>query len=356
MMVLIVSVAVQHELDKADKPLEAPVIGAEYAPNLVHSLEQMGLSVKPAVKDAEAAVKNRDADVVLRIGEGYGESLRKGEPAQVELVYDSSQRDADSAVKRMEKMLQRYGQQVTAMREVARGLSPAVSVPLAVSERDQSTPESRSTLMFGILPYFFILAAFIGGMYLAIDTTAGERERQSLEPLFANPVPRWQFLAGKLSATSAFAFLSLVLSIGAFAIAGKFLPMDELDMALNLGPKFAGVVLLAMIPLVVILATLQTVVSAFAKSYREAQTYLSLLMMVPVIPTMVLSLMPVKPALWMYSVPLLSQQLTMMQMLRGEGVTAAALGLCLASSAAFAAVVCFITAMVYRSERLAISG
>jgi sodium transport system permease protein len=355
-MMTIISVMVNKQIAKADEPLDVPVVGAQYAPNLVHALESMGASIKPPVADPEATVKARDADVILRVGKKYGESLRKGEPAQVELVYDSSQQDASGSVKRLKTMLQQYAQEQGAMRQVARGLSPTVSMPLVISERDQSTAQSRSVLVFGMLPYFFIFAAFIGGMYLAIDTTAGERERQSLEPLFANPVPRWQLLAGKLGATSAFAFTSLVLTIIAFAVAGRMLPMDKMEMALNLGPSFAFVVLLAMIPLVVLLSALQTLVAAFAKSYREAQTYLSVLMMVPIVPTLILSISPVKPQLWMYAIPLVGQQVTMMQLLRGETVTAAAVGLCIAVSAAVALVVCAGTAWVYRSERLAISG
>jgi sodium transport system permease protein len=355
-MMTIISVMVNKQIAKADEPLDVPVVGAQYAPNLVHALESMGASIKPPVADPEATVKARDADVILRIGKKYGESLRKGEPAQVELVYDSSQQDANGSVKRLKTMLQQYAQEQGAMRQVARGLSPTVSMPLVISERDQSTAQSRSVLVFGMLPYFFIFAAFIGGMYLAIDTTAGERERQSLEPLFANPVPRWQLLAGKLGATSAFAFTSLVLTIIAFAVAGRMLPMDKMEMALNLGPSFAFVVLLAMIPLVVLLSALQTLVAAFAKSYREAQTYLSVLMMVPIVPTLILSISPVKPQLWMYAIPLVGQQVTMMQLLRGETVTAAAVGLCIAVSAAVALLVCAGTAWVYRSERLAISG
>jgi sodium transport system permease protein len=355
-LALVITVAVNKELDKAKQPLKVPVVGAEYAPNLVQGLEQLGLIAQPAVNDPEAAVKNRDADVVLRIDARYGESLRKGVPAQVELVYDSSQREADGSVHRLKEMLRRYITQQGAMRQVARGLSPVVSTPIVMSERDQSTPESRSTLVFGMLPYFFIFAAYIGGMYLAIDTTAGERERQSLEPLFANPVPRWQFQAGKLSATSAFAFTSLVLSIIAFGLVGHLVPMEQMDMALDLGPRFAAVVLLTMVPLVVLLSSLQTLVAAFAKSYREAQTYLSVLMMVPAIPTMLLSIMPVKPQLWMYGVPLLGQQVTMMQMLRGEGVGGSAIGLCVLASFVVAGLVCVGTERIYRSERLAISA
>jgi len=193
-------------------------------------------------------------------------------------------------------------------------------------------------------------------MALAIDTTAGERERQSLEPLFANPVPRSRILLGKLGATSAFAFTTLVLSIIAFSIAGLFLPTAKLGFALELGPRFAAPVLFAMLPLVALIALLQTLAAAFAKSFREAQTYLSLLMLVPAVPTLLMSIFPVKTQTWMYAVPLVGQQVTITRLLRGDFVGMSDIALCFAGTAVAAVLVYFITARIYTSERLAISG
>jgi sodium transport system permease protein len=200
------------------------------------------------------------------------------------------------------------------------------------------------------------LTVFLGGMYLAIDLTAGERERQSLEPLFANPVPRWKILAGKLLAICTFSTVSLLLSIAAFSTAGFFIPTDKLGIALDLGPRFAGYVLLLMLPLVVLLAALQSLVAAFAKSYREAQTYLSILMIIPVLPSAMLAVLPIKAQTWMYAVPLLGQNLGIVQVLRGDAMTMAQIGLCLAGGFGAAAVAVLVTAYLYRSERLAISG
>jgi sodium transport system permease protein len=200
-----------------------------------------------------------------------------------------------------------------------------------------------------------VLTVFIGGMYMAIDTTAGERERQSLEPLFANPATRTQILIGKLGATFTFSLLSLSLSMAAFSVAGRFLPTEELGMVFEIGPRFVFGVLLVMLPIVALLGTLQTLVSAFAKSFREAQTYLSLLMIVPMIPSILLAIIPVKGKLWMYAVPLLGQQLTIMRLIRGESLDATQLALCVATTFVAAMLVAMITARIYKSERLAIS-
>jgi sodium transport system permease protein len=261
-----------------------PVIGAEYAPNLLDALKSRRRGAGPAVP-IRSAVRKQDADVVLRIARLRQAAWRKGEPVQVELFYDSSQRDANTSVERVSTLVESYARQQGAMRLVARGLSPEHGVAAAGRRRDQATPQSRAVLMFAMLPYFFVITVFMGGMYLAIDLTAGERERQSLEPLFANPVARWKILCGKLAAICTFSTASLLITLLAFAVVGRFIPTEKIGMELDLGCALRGsYVLLLMLPLVLLLAALQSMVAAFAKSYREAQTYLSLLMLVPLIP------------------------------------------------------------------------
>ena len=353
---MIFSFTLQRQLAEAEKPLPVPVVGAQYAPNLLHALEAQGLVVKPAPKDAAAAVRTHAAKVVLVIPPGFAAAWRKGQPAGVELYYDSARQDSGTPVHRLKKMLQTYAATLAAQRLLVRGISPVLMRPVVAEDRDLATPQSRSALMFSILPYFFVLTVFLGGMYLAIDTTAGERERQSLEPLLANPVGRGTLLAGKLAATVSFALVSLLLATVAFGVVGRFLPVDKLDIVLDLGPRFAAFVLLLMLPLAVLLATLQTLVSAFAKSYREAQTYLSILMLLPVIPSLLLAVLPVQAKPWMYAVPLLGQQLGIMDLVRGEAIGALPLAAVLAGTSLAAVLAFALTRWLYASERLAVSG
>ena len=356
LFLMLISYTVNRALDKAEQPLKVPVIGAEYAPNLIDALKAGGIVPQAPLANPEQAVRNQDADVVVRLSADYPKAWRKGEPVQVEVLFDSSRSDTDASVNRVSKLIENYARQQGALRLVARGLSPGTAWPVAVARRDQATAQSRAVLMFNMLPYLFVLTIFIGGMYLAIDLTAGERERQSLEPLFANPVPRWKVLLGKLAAIAAFSTASLLISLVAFGVIGRFIPTEKLGMEVNLGWEFASHVLLLQLPLVALLAALQSMVAAFAKSYREAQTYLSLLMMVPILPSVMLMVMPIKPQNWMYAVPLLGQHLGILDLLRGNGMAADHLALCLAGSAAAAIVAVLITMQLYRSERLAISA
>jgi sodium transport system permease protein len=174
--------------------------------------------------------------------------------------------------------------------------------------------------------------------------------------LFANPVARGRILAGKLGAIATFSLASLVLCAIAFVIAGQFLPTAKLGMAFDLGPGFIADAILLELPLVALFAVLETLVAAFAKSYREAQTYLSFLMILPIIPSIIMGVMPVKPAHWMYAVPLLGQQIGIGDLLSGKSVSGGDIGLALVCGFAVALIVGIATAMVYRSERLAISA
>ena len=354
--VLIINAAVTRETDRAEKVLKVPVIGAEHAPNLVAALKRSSIEIVAAPADPEKAIRDQESDVILRIPADYGEAWTKGEPAQVELLFDASRQDSGALVARVRSGVESYSSTIGSQRMLLRGISPTVGRPVVVASRDQSTPQSRSGIMFGILPYFFILGAFMGGMPLAIDTTAGERERQSMEPLLINPVARWKIIVGKLMATSAFAMTTVFLGILAFAIAGRAMPTEKLGIVLDFGPQFIASTLFVMAPLAIMLASLQTFVAAFARSYREAQTYLAVLTFVPVVPTMLLILYPTKTQTWMFATPLVGQHVSILGFLRGDVVPFSSLMLCFATTAVAALVLVWTTARLYQSERVAITG
>jgi sodium transport system permease protein len=347
---------ITKQLDSAEKPLEVPVVGAEHAPNLVAWLRQQGLVAKEAPADPERAVRERDARAVLVIPAAFGQHWQDGETAQVEVLFDSSDQDSRAPVARLTALLEGYGRQQSALRVAARGMHPAVLAPVAVAERDIASTQQRAGQLLSFLPYLLVLGAFLGGMYLAIDTTAGERERQSLEPLLVNPASRAQIVLGKLGATFGFAMVSMMLSLVAFAIAFQYIPLDRLGMKVDFG---AGLILragLLMVPLVMVFATLQTIVAAYAKSYREAQTYLSLLMLLPMLPSVILMINPMKGELWMSAVPLLSQNVLIMALARGEAVALVDFALSFGASLVLAGVLGWIAVRIYHREQLAVSA
>ncbi|MEO7251307.1 MAG: ABC transporter permease, partial [Arenimonas sp.] len=207
-----------------EKPLDVPTIGASNAPNLVAWLQGQNIVIKAAPEDANEAIRSQREDVVLRIGPRFGQQWRSSLPATVEILHDSSRQDAQIPVQRLQNLLQNYNQNVGALRLVARGISPTVAQPLRVDDRDLATPEARRGQALAFLPYMLILFSFLGGSYLVIDATAGERERNSLEPLLATPAKRSTIMSGKILAACTFGVISMVLTLAAFKLSFQFAP------------------------------------------------------------------------------------------------------------------------------------
>ena len=197
--------------EQMEQALEVAIVGAEHAPSLVAWLDGEGIERKD-VADPAAAIRSQAEDAYLRIGDDYAAQWRAGKPALVEIVHDSTRRDSEIPVQRLESALQRYNQTVGSLRLLSRGVNPQVAAPLMVSHKDLSTPEARgATLAAAMLPYMLILFAFLGSMQLVLDTTAGERERQSLEPLLATPAARGAIVSGKIAAACSLGVAALLL-------------------------------------------------------------------------------------------------------------------------------------------------
>lgn len=352
----LIALMISVQLERAEKPLELPVANAEQAPQLIAWLKNRGTEIKEAPANPEEAIRKRDADVILRIPAEYAEQWRAGKPATLELIVDRSQQKAEQSVSRVERLINEYGSQTAVQRLIVRGISPEVVQPVLIADVDQSTPQSRGGMLLAMLPYLLILTVFAGGSYLAIDSTAGERERQSLEPLLINPVGRGQIMMGKLIATMSFAMASLALSLVAFSLSSPLLPVEKIGMVVKLGPAECALLFLVVAPLGLIGAGLLTSVAAYAKSFREAQTYITLLIILPAIPSMLMALNPVKPADWMYGIPLLSHQLLIEQTVRGEALVAWQVALSVGATLAIGALIAAIAARLYHREHLAISA
>jgi len=351
----LIGLMISVTLERAEKALKLPVAGAEHAPNLIAWMKTRGVEIEPAPADPEAAIRKRDHDVVLRIPAEYAQQWREGRAATLELIVDRSQQKAEQTVSRAERLIAEYASVTVSQRLLVRGISPEVVQPVLIADVDQSTPQSRSGMLLAMLPYLLILTVFAGGNYLATDATAGERERQSLEPLLINPVSRGQIMGGKLMATFAFAVVSLAISLLAFAAVGPLLPVEKIGMVVKSGPTEIALLFLVVAPLGLIGAGLLTSVSAFAKGFREAQTYNTLLIILPAIPSMLMALNPVKPADWMYAVPLLSHQLLIEQTVRGEAVVPWQAAASIGCTLAIGIVIALIAARLYHREPLAIS-
>ena len=336
-------------------PLELPVVGAEHAPNLVAWLRGQNIRIVDPPSDPEAAILDETYRVILRIPAEYGDKWRGSEPARVEILHDSTRQDAQIPLTRLVGALGSYQSTVGSMRLLARGISPTVSAPVQIATLDLSTPEARSgQVIGGMLAYILILSAFLGGAYLVIDATAGERERQSLEPLLATPAGRGAIMSGKIAAAVVFGLISLCLLMVAFGVSMKFGPAAALKVDASL---LAVLKLLAiLVPLLMIGTCLLTLIAASVKSVKEAQSYMSILMFLPIIPVMALILNPVKAQTWMFAVPFLGQHQMIINIARKDLSPAIDWLVYFGASFGLAAVLWLIAVRLYHREKLAISA
>jgi sodium transport system permease protein len=318
---VMMNLTLERGREHAEQALELPVAGQSAAPNLVAFLKSKGVRVSDlpgGAAAAAAAVRSHAARIVLVITDGYGERLRAGEPARVLLYTDTSDTSARGDRSRAELLLREYDFQIAAWRLAARGLSPLLVHPVAVDEIDVSTPAARALALLGMLSYFIVFATLMGGLYVAIDTTAGERERGSLEPLLTLPVPRRALVYGKILAACVYMSLSLLLNLAAFAVSLRFVRLESAGMALNLGAGVALAIFAVMLPFVLVGSALMTIVASFTRSYREAQSWLAAVLLVPTLPIVFAALYQVPSRTALMWVPSLSQHLLIESLLRGE--------------------------------------
>lgn len=335
----------------AREGITLPVAGREHAPNLVAFLEGEA-RVVPAPADPEAAVHAGEYDAILVIPPEFGARLREGRPAPVQLVVDESRQQSQGVVTAVRALLDAWGRRTAAQRLVARGLHPAVVEPLAVETVDLATAASRAALFLSILPYFVVMSMFMGGMPVAIDTTAGERERQSLEPLLVNPVPRGAFVLGKAAAAAFFSLLALAETLVGFGFLPLALPPERLGFAIELGVGVLAQVGLVAVPLLLLANALMALVAVRARGFRQAQTTISLLMLVPAIPGVLLALSPVKLQPWMQATPFLAEQVIVSRLVRGDPVGAGAYALSMGASLLAAALILALTVRLFESGKL----
>jgi sodium transport system permease protein len=349
------TMAEQRARTQLDSTLELPVLGAERAPNLMAHLATRNIDVIDPPDDPQQAIRNQVHEVIISIPEDYPELWRDSRPALVEIYYDSSRQDSRIPVSRVESALRAYSQQVSTMRLMMRGVDPALGEAVVPGRRDLSTPEARRGMVLSFLPYLLILSAFLGGAYLVIDVTAGERERQSLEPLLATPSSREAIMSGKIAAACAFGMLSLLLILLSFKLSFQFAgsgPFRGVDVSF----AAMGKLLAILAPMVLIGTTLLTLIAASVKSVKEAQSYMGMLMLLPIIPTIVLLISPVKNQLWMFAVPFLAQNQTILMVLRAEAIAPLEWLVYIGAGFGLGLLLWLIAARLYHREKLAISA
>lgn len=286
-----------------------PVVGAANAPAFVDWLrQQAGVTVSEGPADAEGAVRTRSEEAIVVIPDNFAKNFRASKPAQIRLVFDSSSQNSRPKVQRVRGLLQRYNGEIGSLRLIARGISPAVATAVQIEDIEVSSSQQRAATILGFIPLFVMISAFTGAMGISTDSTAGERERGSFEALLVNPAPRLAIAAGKWLAGTLTAMLTVLITGGLLFAMFQQLPLQDLGIRFRLGTPELIRTLSVVLPLCPLIVAIQMYVATFAKSFKEAQSYLSFLMMAQMVPGMMATMNTMSTKAWMYYVPWIGQQ------------------------------------------------
>ncbi len=352
---IMINVIISQALSGAEEDITLPIVGQEHAPNLVDFLRRRGVEASAdleSLEEATAAVREGEHEIVLVISPEFPANFRAGGDARVTLVFDPSQTRLNLSTRRVRGLLNAYSRQLAFMRLQARGINPLLIRPITIDDFDLSTATGRSALLLGMLTYLLLFATLMGGFHLAIDSTAGERERGSLEPLLTTPVARADLLLGKMAATMCYMMLSLTLTVAGFTVALYFAPLEQMGMSSNFGPLVALKIILILAPFVPLGAALMTLVASFTKSYKEAQTYLGFVLLVPTLPLIIATFLNTRPDLSLMWIPSLSQHLLIIELIKAEPLNLGYLGVSTTSTLLFGALLAWLAIRLYDRERL----
>ncbi len=352
LMSFVLNTAVGESFD----PVELTVAGAEHAPDLIAFLETQNTELSfIETDDPREEVTSRRQDLLLVIGPDYAERFVAGSMVPVTLWHDSSKIGSSRRhFSQARAMIAGYARMVGVLRLQLRGVDPSIANPIVVQERDTASPAARALTVLATLPYLLVLVVFMGGFYLAIDATAGEREHGSLEPLLCQPISRSQLVLGKILSASLFSAISLVLFLGSLAAAIPFAPLHRIGMSLTVDLGMCLAIFGVTTPLMVFGAAVLTAVASFAKSYKEAQTYLTVVVLVPTLPLILTQLMNVAPSAALMAVPSLSQSMLIGQLITGEPIDPSYLAISVLMTSLVAAGVVRLAIWLYSRERILI--
>jgi sodium transport system permease protein len=298
--------------------LVLPVAGADNAPALIDWLGgQTGVTIVGAPADPEAAVRAAQRDGVLLIGRDYRARLIGGRPATLTLVSDGERGESARFAARVRELVARYGAELTGARLSLRGIDPSIATPLKLDDIDISTARARNGGVLAFLPMLLAWVALAAGMPLALDSTAGERERASLEPLLLHPISGTSVIAGKWLAAAALACLGLLLAAGSSILFLRLVPWHELGMQMRVSDTSVWASTLVMLPVALLMSSAVMLASALSRSFQQAQTFASVLMIVALVPGILTMVLPGSTAAWQTALPVVGQLLTARDLLAG---------------------------------------
>lgn len=326
----------QVESQAVDRTVLA--VNMKDAPGLENYILRQGYQIKQAPVDYEEKSRNKElTKPVLLIAENFENTMAQAKRVELEIAYDTSNRQAEMGLGPLRRLLNGYVQERSSLDLMMRGVSPELLQMITVKERHISRPDERKVTITGMLPMVLIMAIVMGGMFAAIDSTAGERERGSLEPLMMNPVSGLQLAVGKTAAVASVSVLIVILTVTSFFPAQSVIANEALRAEFQFGVKDALAFLVVLVPLAAALSALQVALSLTCKTFKEANVRNQLLSLTVSFLPLFFILNPGKEPAWLGWVPVMAQTQMMNQVLKGELVSLSAIAIALAVCSAIVA-------------------
>jgi len=331
-------------------PLVVPIVNPGSAPDLVRFLEREGATMQPLAGDARGLVLGGRAAFALILPERP--SPTRDSPLGVRLITNPARFDSIVATGRLVEMLNGYQRETLAGRLREAGLPAAMISVLNIEQENIGRAAGPAVILLTMIPPFLIFTLFTGGVHVALDSTSGERERGSFETLMMNPVRRYEVLTGKLGATMVFTLMALGVQALAFWVMLHTVPQESLGLIAPPSMLRLALVVSVCLPLVVLAAATQLLISAVTRSVKEAQTYLGLLPLVPGLAGMVLALAPVRAQPMLAAIPTFGQTLLMGQLVRSEAVSAVFIGITAVATLTAVALLLLLGFRLYEREAI----
>ncbi len=298
----------EYQLKQAEeKPALVAVVSEQAAPTLVDFLKAQPKFEVKDVTDAKTAIDDGTVNIVLQVPANFETELAASRAVTVQVQQKSSNIDSGTALPKVQAALALFNQQRVQTALIAKGIAPETLVAIVPTTVDLASAQERGGFLAGLLlPMFIVLFAIVGGMYIAIDVSAGEKERKTLEALVLAPISRLKLVMGKYFAVAATASASIILSLTSLAIAFNLFPpsFGSEVVTITLTPLTLGIMLVMGVILSIMFAGLLLSVAIFAKSYKEAVNYISPFYLLAILPVAIFAQIPgLKPTLAMFLIP-----------------------------------------------------
>ena len=344
------------EMSQVDETVSVPIYGADAAPGLIAYLTEAGIEVNgrdtQTLDEVKSQVADQTLDFALMIPEDFQDTMASYQPPDLLIVSDSSRNDVAAQVGQLRRVLNQYNQELISLRLIARGVSPKVTIGARPITIDVASDQKRTASVLNFIPIYVLMAAFVAGLGIAIDGTAGERERKSLEPLLINPIRPVDIIFGKWFASGTFALLGMLATLVLCVVAMFALPIEEIGLSFEISTKQALALLMVSLPVPYIAASLQILLGLFAKSFKDAQSYIGILVILPMVPVIIRQFMPFVTEPWMAGIPIFAQSVLMMDVLAGSGYSFLSLSVALISGFVASALLCLVAARLLTTERM----